>query len=326
VAALPDNPEAALLDLGATWGWSHHPYLMELLAEMGVRPEVQYSHGATAYETADSVHRLAQPSGSTGYLRLSGGAASLCLLLAAQLPASCVQLNTHVILLRHLPEQGGVAVEVMQAGQLQTYVAPAVVVALPPRLAAHRLRFEPALPPSLQQTLSTVPTWMSHAMKGLVVYAEPFWRAQDWSGFGVSQRGPLVEVHDASPVEGKLGALFGFFAAEHPLRAAPAAMRQAAVVAQLVRLFGEQARNPLAYHELDWTQDPLTSVPGDEQQPLAVPLRGPALLQQAWWANTLYWAGAETSTSEWGRLDGAIESGQRAAQQVLQQLSSQPAN
>jgi monoamine oxidase len=322
VAALPDNPEAALLDLGATWGWSHHPYLMQLFANLGVQPETQYSSGATTYETADGVHRLAQPSGSAGYLRLAGGAASLCRRLAAQLPADCVQLNTRVTQIRHLPEQGGVAVEVEHAGQLQTYSTPAVVVTLPPRLAAHSLQFEPALPPSLQQTLQAVPTWMSHSMKSLAVYTEPFWRAQGWSGFAVSQRGPLVEIHDASPVEGKPGALFGFFAAEHPLRAAPAAERQAAVMAQLGRLFGDQARYPLAYHELDWTQEPLTSVPGDEQQPLAVPLRGPELLQQGWWAGALHWAGAETSTSEWGRLDGAVESGQRVAQQV-QQLASQ---
>ena len=36
-----------------------------------------------------------------------------------------------------------------------------------------------------------------------------------------------------------------------------------------------------------------------------------------YWEGRLYWAGAETSTSEWGRLDGAIESGQWAATQVL---------
>lgn len=324
VPALPDSPETALLDLGATWGWSHHPYLMQLFTELGVQPTTQYSSGATTYETADGVHRLAQPSGSAGYLRLAGGAASLCQRLAAQLPANCVQLNTRVTRLRHLPEQGAVVVEVEHAGQRQTYTTPAVVVTLPPRLAAHLLHFEPALPLPLQQTLQAVPTWMSHSMKSLAVYAEPFWRAQGWSGFAVSQRGPLLEIHDASPLEGQPGALFGFFAAEHPLRAAPAAERQAAVIAQLGRLFGEQARYPLAYHELDWTQEPLTSVPGDAQQPLAVPLRGPELLQQAWWAGTLHWAGAETSTSEWGRLDGAVESGHRVAQQVQQHLAGQP--
>jgi hypothetical protein len=50
-------------------------------------------------------------------------------------------------------------------------------------------------------------------------------------------------------------------------------------------------------------------------------LQGPALLRQPAWAGALHWAGAETSASEWGRLDGAVESGRYAAAQVLRQLA-----
>ena len=161
----------------------------------------------------------------------------------------------------------------VQHGIAQTLTAPAVVLALPPRLAAHSLRFDPPLPPALHQTLRAVPTWMSHAMKSVAVYAEPFWRAAGWSGFAISQVGPLGEIHYASPASGPLGALFGFFEAGHPLRAAPAAARQAAVLAQLARLFGPPAAAPLAYHELDWTLEPLTSVPGDERRPRRCPCK-----------------------------------------------------
>ena len=115
--------------------------------------------------------------------------------------------------------------------------------------------------------------------------------------------------------------MFGFFSAQHPLRTASAAERQAAVLHQLGRIFGPEAGAPLAYHELDWSLDPLTSAPGDEQAPLAVPLQGPELLRQPAWAGTLHWAGAETSLSEWGRLDGAVESGRHAAAHVLRQLT-----
>ena len=59
------------MDLGATWGWAHHPYLSDLLTELGIRPVAQYSAGATAYETALCVHRLPNhPSGSAGYSAL----------------------------------------------------------------------------------------------------------------------------------------------------------------------------------------------------------------------------------------------------------------
>ena len=319
VPALPDSPTTELLDLGATWGWDHHPYLMQLLAMLGISPREQYSAGATAYETTQGVHRLPDhPAGSAGYLRFAGGAAALCRELAERLPAGCLHLNTEVTHLRQLPNQGGVEIKAQQAAASRTFTAAAVVLALPPRLAAHHLRFDPPLPAALDQTLRTVPTWMGHAMKSIVVYETPFWRAQGWSGFAVSQRGPLVEIHDASPATGGLGALFGFFAVEHPLRVAPPAARQAAVLAQLAEVFGPAAGAAVAYHELDWTRETFTSVPGDEQPPTQVPLHGPARLRQPHWANSLYWAGAETSTSEWGRLDGAVESGRWVAQQLLQ--------
>ncbi|MBW3127097.1 FAD-dependent oxidoreductase [Hymenobacter profundi] len=321
VPAQPGSPEAEGLDLGATWGWDHHPYLMRLLGELEMTPFVQPSAGATTYETPDAVHRLPQPAGSAGYLRFAGGAAALCRELARRLPAGTVQLQAPVTELRQLPAGQGIALRIGAGPDAEMCAASAVVLALPPRLVAHSMVFNPALPAPLRHTLRAVPTWMSHAMKTVVVYAGPFWRAQGWSDYAVSQPGPLVEIHDASPPEGQPGALFGFFAAPHPLRQAPAAERRAAVLQQLVRLFGPPAGMPLAYHELDWSREPFTSVPGDEQPPSSVPLQGPALLRQPAWAGTLHWAGAETSASEWGRLDGAVESGRYAAGQVLRQLA-----
>jgi monoamine oxidase len=318
VPALPGAPEAESLDLGATWGWSHHPYLTELYQQLELQPFVQPSTGATVYETAAGTHRLPHhPSGSAGYLRLPGGAAALCRTLARQLPAGTVLLNARATQLSAPVGGASVEVEVQQNGTTRTYQGAVVIVALPPRLAAHSLHFTPGLQVALQQQMREVPTWMAHSMKAVAVYATPFWRADGWSGFGASQLGPLGEIHDASPATGPLGALFGFFASEDPLRQAPLAQRQAAVVQQLGRLFGPAARHPLAYHELDWSREPLTSVPGDGQQPNHIPLQGSVQLRQPYWDGRLYWAGAETSVSEWGRLDGAIESGQWAATQVM---------
>ena len=318
VSALPGAAEGEGLDLGATWGWAHHPYLTDLYRGLGLQPFVQPSTGATAYETAAGTHRLPHhPSGSAGYLRLPGGAAALCRTLASQLPVGITRLNARVTQLRAPAGRAEVVIELLHEDAPRTYRGSAVIVALPPRLAAHSLHFTPALPTALQQTMREVPTWMAYSMKAVAVYATPFWRADGWSGFGASQVGPLGEIHDASPAIGPLGALFGFFAPLHPLRDAPLAQRQVAVVQQLGRLFGPAALRPLAYHELDWSREPLTSIPGDEQFPDQIPLQGPAQLRQPCWDGRLYWAGAETSTSEWGRLDGAIESGQWAATQVL---------
>ena len=170
VPALPGSPAAEQLDLGATWGWSHHPHLMQLLREQHIESFLQPSAGATACETTQGVYRLPQqPAGSTGYLRFRGGAAALGAALAQQLPAESLVLNTRATHLRQLPGQQGVTVAVVRAGTRYTLTAPAVVLALPPRLAAHSFQFSPPLPPALHQTLRAVPTWMSHAMKGVAV-------------------------------------------------------------------------------------------------------------------------------------------------------------
>lgn len=325
VPAVPGSSAAEGLDLGATWGWTHHSYLMQLLAQLQIQPFTQYTTGLMAYETPHGMHRLPYPTDSAPYLRVPGGAATLCSQLAQRLPAPSVQLNTCVTELTHLPDGAGVEVVAEQEGQPQRFLASAVVLALPPRLVGTSLSFTPALPATVQQTLRAVPTWMSHAMKSVVAYPKPFWRQQGWSGFAISQLGPLGEIHDASPADGVPGALFGFWSAHHPLRAATAAERQAAVVSQLTRLFGARAADPVAYHEVDWAREPFTSLPGDEYPPQQVPARGPELLRQAYWNGQLHWAGAETSSSEWGRLDGAVESGWWVAQQLQRFLPCPPA-
>ncbi|WP_410779717.1 FAD-dependent oxidoreductase [Hymenobacter sp. ISL-91] len=48
-----------------------------------------------------------------------------------------------------------------------------------------------------------------------------------------------------------------------------------------------------------------------------MPLQGPPELRTPLWQGRLVWAGAETATGEWGRLNGAVEAGTRDAGQVL---------
>ena len=101
--------------------------------------------------------------------------AVLCRTLAEQLPADALELNTRVTLLCRLPNGQDIEVQAVQGKSFRSYAA--VVLSLPPRLVAHRLIFEPALPTPLVETLCEVPTWMSHAIISVMVYAEPFWRA-----------------------------------------------------------------------------------------------------------------------------------------------------
>ena len=85
------------------------------------------------------------------------------------------------------------------------------------------------------------------------------------------------------------------------------------------RYFGEEALRPLAYAETDWGAE-IYSRGGYAGVPVPGMLldHGPALAEPV---GRIYWAGAETA-SEWnGYMDGAVESGERVAQEVLSDLA-----
>lgn len=83
------------------------------------------------------------------------------------------------------------------------------ILALPPALAA-QIQFSPALPETALAALRSVKTWMAGQAKALAVYDTPFWRDNGLSGDASSRRGPMVEIHDASPATGGPYGLFGF--------------------------------------------------------------------------------------------------------------------
>ena len=88
-----------------------------------------------------------------------------------------------------------------------------------------------------------------------------------------------------------------------------------AVLECFARYFGEKALGPLAYAETDWGAE-IYSRGGYAGVPVPGMLldHGPALTEPV---GCIYWAGAETA-SEWsGYMDGAVESGERAAREVL---------
>lgn len=162
-------------------------------------------------------------------------------------------------------------------------------------------------------------TWMGQAMKAVLVYPRPFWRAMGLSGLAISHSGPVAQWHDATPFEGAPGGLFGWVNNHSPVRKLPPAERQAAIISQATRLFGPAAAEPLHYAECDWSREPYTHAPPGQLVPeVEQPAYGHPLLQAAHFNGRLHWAGAEVSPRYGGYLAGAIEAGQAAATRVLQ--------
>ncbi len=190
-----------------------------------------------------------------------------------------------------------------------------VVVAIPPTLAG-RLDYAPALPALRDQLTQRVP--QGSVIKCFAVYATPFWRGDGLTGQSVQDEGPVHVTFDASPASGSPGILMGFLEgrAARRLGAAPDAERRGAVLESFGRAFGERAKRPDLYVDKVWANEPYTRGCYAGFFPPGVWTSfGPALRAPV---GRVHWAGTETATRWNGYFDGALQSGERAAREVLE--------
>jgi monoamine oxidase len=148
------------------------------------------------------------------------------------------------------------------------------------------------------------------------VYDEPFWRADGLNGQATSIPGPINIAFDNSPPDGTPGVLLAFAEGAHAVRlgALDAAERRGIVLRRLAHWFGNRAARPVDYHELDWSTEEWTrGCYGAHLAPGVWTRYGPALRRPV---GLIHWAGTETSPIWNGYLDGAVRSGQRAADEV----------
>jgi monoamine oxidase len=189
-----------------------------------------------------------------------------------------------------------------------------VVVALPPVLSA-RIAWEPALPADRDGLTQRM--IQGSVIKTMAIYGEPFWRDLGFSGQATSADGPVSVVFDNSPPDGSPGVLLAFFEGKAAREAGRLSkdMRQNLVVDCLTRLFGEQAARPTGYVEKVWSDDEWSrGCYGGYMPPGAWTSHGHALRASI---GPIHWAGAETATEWAGYMEGAVQSGGRAAEEVL---------
>jgi monoamine oxidase len=207
---VPDRPDLGRFDLGPTWFWPRYEHtIAKLVKELGLETFEQYNKGLMLSERSRNVpaQQFVLPEGDIERsLRFIGGVQSLIDAVSATLPPGTIQLNTRVTSIRQ-EENGTITVE---ADSRDSIRASAVIITLPPRIAARNITFWPELSSNVMTSLVNKPTWMASQAKALAVYDTPFWREKGLSGLVSSWVGPLQEIHDASPKEGA-GALFGFF-------------------------------------------------------------------------------------------------------------------
>jgi monoamine oxidase len=101
----------------------------------------------------------------------------------------------------------------------------------------------------------------------------------------------------------------------------PFEQRKAVVLEGIAAHLGADALEPVEYFDMVWNDEPLTgggysvTVPPGEFSPGPGAFRDPE--------GPIQFAGTETATEYPGYMEGAVESGQRAAEEVLRQLELQ---
>jgi monoamine oxidase len=270
--------------------------------------EVSLLHVLFYLRAAGGFRQLTETSGGAQQDRFAGGAQLIAVRLAERLGAGSVRLGAPVTRI----EQGPSWIIAHAAG-----VAAAgrrAVIAVPPVLAG-RIRYDPPLPGDRDQLTQAAP--MGSVIKCVAMYQTAFWRDAGYNG-QVTSDGPGARVtFDTGPSTGSPGMLLGFVTAAEARRLARAglAQRRAEVLASFGRYFGPAATRPVGYTENDWTADPWArGCYGAHFPPGTWTQFGPALCRPS---GLLHWAGTETATVWSGYMDGAVQSGKRAAREVL---------
>ena len=191
------------------------------------------------------------------------------------------------------------------------------IVAIPPVLA-NRIDFQPLLPVPRDALAGRMP--MGSAAKCIAVYDRPFWREEGFSGEAVTNTGPLSVVFDNCSYDGTVNALLGFVMGDEArlFSSRPPAERREAVLDSLGKMFGDKARSPTEYIEFDWSSEEWSrGCPVANMAPGAMLSCGPALRAPV---GRIHWAGTETATEWTGYMEGALQSGDRAAREVREKL------
>lgn len=293
-------------DVGPAWFWPGQPRIAALISQLGLTLFEQYSMGALSFEDENGrVERGRGFASMEGSYRLKGGLSALTDALAAQLPKARVVLSSPVVSLAQTHK--GITANTESGQEFQ---AKKVVLALPPRVAS-QITYSPSLPRETLTAMKDVPTWMAGQAKAIAIYDRPFWREAGLSGDTMSRRGPMVEIHDASPDESGPYALFGFIGIPPHARRDQGRLRQA-VQDQLTNLFGPNAAKPETLLIKDWAYDRFTSTEEDQLPLYAHPSYGlPQALTQIW-GNRLIFAGTEVASHFGGYIEGALEAAENA--------------
>lgn len=158
--------------------------------------------------------------------------------------------------------------------------------------------------------------------KSLVLYDEPFWRAEGLSGQSAEAGSPSEVTIDASPFDGAYGVLASFTFGSVATAYGTLAEKDPrdTLVDTLTARFGPRAAAPVEIVDTAWFAEPWSLGCSMAHFPVSFLTRYGHLLREPF--GLVHWAGTETATVSHGAVDGAIRSGERVATEILERVEA----
>ena len=297
------------MEMGATWFSNLHQHLIALLSELNISFFKQRTQGISLFETMSFVppQKFEISDAEESSYRIEGGTIKLIEKLVDEVGIENIKTETKVSAIKEFADY----LEVIDSNGAK-YLSSKVISTLPPHLLVQTIALEPPLSNSIQNLAKKTHTWMGESIKFAVEYERPFWREQNYSGTLFSQASIIQEMYDHSNNDDNGYALKGFLnGGTYTLSYEE---RKEKVLLQLVKLYGTEAENYIAYHEKVWREDPLTFLPY-EQLVLGHENNGHPEYQKPLFNNKLFLSGSETATKNPGYMEGAIVAAKSIAAQ-----------
>jgi monoamine oxidase len=302
-------------DLGPSWFWPGQSYMQSLIDELGLADEVfmQAGTGDALYEdNQGNMQRGIAGISMAGAYRMKGGIRQIIAYLSKKIPSELLLTNAAATEIEYQQEK--IVSTILVDGMSTEVTSKSLVLALPPRVAIASIKFNPEFTQTRLDELNAIATWMAGHAKFVAIYKNRFWSEAGFSGDVISHRGPLQEIHDASSDSGELSALFGFVSIQAQHRKERDDEIRAMSIAQLTRLFGESASEPIEVHIKDWAFDIYTSTSYDQEMLKFHPANDIVNARENSWDQKLIWSGTESADHRQhanGFLEGALEASSR---------------
>ncbi|XP_028401719.1 amine oxidase [flavin-containing] B-like [Dendronephthya gigantea] len=192
------------------------------------------------------------------------------------------------------------------------------VISAIPHALLRSISFSPPLSALKNQLIQKMP--MGSVIKTITYYEDAWWRDQGFSGVLIanSDSGPVYVTLDDSKPDGSYPALMGFIVGEQARFWCKKSgeERKQAVCEQYAKAFNtNKAKTPRYYIDKNWPAEKYSGGCYVSVLPCGVLTS----YGEAWRSaeGNCYFAGTETATTWAGYMDGAVESGERAAREVL---------